>query len=208
MRVKVCGITREEDVAAAVEAGADAVGFICGFPESPRNVSVERAKALIRTVPPFVDSVLVTKVSLVAKNPAMVRTTRPMTLQLYGPTGEAVSMSRRLGMKLILPHPVGRDGAGLCAMDGFDALLSDTYRKGMFGGTGETSDWRACRILREEIAPKPFILSGGLSQMNVEAAIEQVRPYAVDVSSGVELAPGVKDSAKVRAFVQTAKGVR
>lgn len=205
--MKICGLAREEDVAAAVVAGADAVGFICGFPESPRNVSVEQARALIASVPPFVESVLVTRLSLVAKGPAAVRRARPTALQLYGPTAEAVRISRQLGMRLILPHLVGGDDVRIGEVGGFDALLSDTYGKGRFGGAGVVSDWNACRRLRDEIAPRPFILSGGLNQGNVELAIAEVQPYAVDVSSGVESAPGVKDHAKVQAFIRKAKGI-
>ncbi len=205
--MKVCGMTREEDVANAVQAGADAVGFICGFPESPRNIPLERAADLIRMVPPFVDSVIVANVNLIAKDPNAVRRARPVTLQLYGPMAQAVRLGRRLGMKLILPHLLDGDRTSFSDLEGFDAILSDTYRKGRFGGTGEVSDWRICRRLREAISPTPFILSGGLNRENVRDAILQVDPYAVDVSSGVESSPGIKDRAKVKAFVDTAKGV-
>ncbi|MDG6902379.1 MAG: phosphoribosylanthranilate isomerase [Nitrososphaerota archaeon] len=202
--MKICGLTREEDVAVAADVGADAVGFICGFPESPRNLSADRARDLIRRVPPFMDSVLVTRVGFAAKDPGVVSRARPSALQLYGPKAQAVGLSRRLGVKLILPRLVDGDTVDL-GHDGFDALLSDTKRKGMFGGTGEVSDWRVCRRLRDAISPKPFILSGGLSWENVKDAILQVRPYAVDVSSGVESSSGKKDPAKVRAFVKAAK---
>lgn len=206
MRVKICGLTREEDVEAAIEARADAVGFICGFPESPRNIKVSRARELIRGVPPFVDSVLVTRSEFLEEDPGMVRRLMPSTLQLYGSVAEARKLRRSLGLRLILPHFVNGDGRGLADARGFDAVLSDTYRRGRFGGTGEVSDWRLCRRLRGAIAPTPFILSGGLNQENVRDAILRVRPYAVDVSSGVEKAPGIKDRAKMKAFVGVAKG--
>ena len=204
--MKICGLTREEDVEAAIEAGADAVGFICGFPESPRNIPASRAHELIRRVPPFVDSVLVTRWEFLEEDPGMVKRLMPSALQLYGSGAEARRLSRSLGLKLILPHFVGGDGRGLASARGFDAVLSDTYRGGWFGGTGQASDWRLCRRLRDEIAPTPFILSGGLNPKNVRDAVLRVRPYAVDVSSGVEKAPGVKDRGKMEAFVGVAKG--
>ncbi len=190
-------------MANAVEAGADALGFICGFPESPRNVPASRARELMRMVPPFVDSVLVTRSEFVERNPGIVRRLRPSALQLYGPRARARRLER-LGPKLILPHFVG-DGDGIPDARGFDAVLSDTYRKGAFGGSGVVSEWSLCRRLRDAIAPTPLILSGGLNQENVGGAIRSVRPYAVDVSTGVEASPGIKDRAKVKAFVLAAK---
>jgi phosphoribosylanthranilate isomerase len=90
------------------------------------------------------------------------------------------------------------------AVRGYDAFLTDTYRKGYDGGTGLTSDWSVCTAIRKTIAPTPLILSGGLRPENVELAIATVQPFCVDVSSGVESAPGVKDQSKVRAFVKKA----
>ena len=204
--MKICGLTREEDVEAAIESGADAVGFICGFPESPRNISASRAHELIRRIPPFVDSVLVTRLEFLEGHPGMLKRLKPSALQLYGSRAEARRLSRTLGLKIILPHFIGGDGRGLASASGFDAVLSDTYRRGWSGGTGQTSDWGLCRRLRDEIAPTPFILSGGLNPVNVREAVLRVRPYAVDASSGVEKAPGVKDRGKMEAFVRFAKG--
>jgi phosphoribosylanthranilate isomerase len=113
---------------------------------------------------------------------------------------------------LLKPYSVGRqesDGADVLSkvkevVKGYDALLIDTYRIGYEGGTGLTSDWGLCAAIRKAIAPTPMILSGGLTAENVEQAIAAVKPFCVDVSSGVESAPGVKDEAKVRAFVTKA----
>ncbi|MDG6941321.1 MAG: phosphoribosylanthranilate isomerase [Nitrososphaerota archaeon] len=206
IRVKICGLTREEDVDLAVEAGADAVGFVSGFPESPRSISVERAGELIRRVPPFVDSVLVARAELVESNMERIARIGPSAIQLYGRTLDPVALKEKLGVKLILPQAMGgrRIGAGVAA--GYDAMLADTYAEGAAGGTGRTSDWEECRRLRDLISPLPFILSGGLQPDNVVEAISRVRPYAVDVSSGVESSPGVKDPSKVIAFVAGAKG--
>ncbi|MDE1853152.1 MAG: phosphoribosylanthranilate isomerase [Thaumarchaeota archaeon] len=206
VRVKICGLTREEDVAEAVKAGADAVGFISGFPESPRNLSLSRVAQLMGAVPPFVDRVLVTTTDLVGRQTGEVSRMRPDALQLYGRDSDARSLRKKLGVKLIRPHLIGTGEDAVANIASFDALLSDTYVQGRSGGTGRTSDWVACRELRDRIAPVPFILSGGLNPDNVAAAVVRVRPFAVDASSGVEASPGIKDGAKVRAFVKLAAG--
>ncbi len=199
-------MTREEDVDCAIEAGADAVGFICGFPESPRNLSLPRAGELMSRVPPFVGRVLVTRGEVLASAMDRVAKARPSAIQLYGAIDEPAKVKAGTSARLILPHLM--DGKPFKGVDvsGFDAILSDTYKEGRHGGTGVVSDWSACRSLREEVAPMPFILSGGLNPENVADAISRVEPYAVDVSSGVESSPGVKDAEKVREFVARAGG--
>ena len=207
VRVKLCGMTREEDVRAAVEAGADAVGFIVGFPSSTRNISLGRASRLMDLVPPFVNTVLVTTSTLIRDDMSDLRRMRMNDIQLYGdpPSPEAIRSLLRVG--LIKPYPLrtseALDVAG--AVAGFDALLTDTYRDGMQGGTGGVSDWELCLNVRERIAPTPMILSGGLTPENVAHAIRRVRPFAVDASSGVELSPGIKDHGKIREFVARAR---
>ena len=207
VRVKLCGMTREEDVRAAVEAGADAVGFIVGFPSSTRNISLGRASRLMDLVPPFVNTVLVTTSTLIRDDMSDLRRMRMNDIQLYGdsPSPEAIRSLLRVG--LIKPYPLrtseALDVAG--AVAGFDALLTDTYRDGMQGGTGGVSDWELCLNVRERIAPTPMILSGGLTPENVADAIRRVRPFAVDASSGVELSPGIKDHGKIREFVARAR---
>lgn len=208
VRVKVCGLTREEDVAAAVEAGADAVGFISGFPDSPRNLTLSRAGQLMKGVPPFIDTVLVTRSETVRSSSDQILKLRASALQIYGPVPDPRRLRERLGLKLILPHLMAEGGNGLADARGFDAVLSDTYQQGRFGGTGRVSDWEACRRLKDAVAPIPIILSGGLNPNNVASAVSLVGPFAVDVSSGVESAPGIKDHAKVRAFVRSATGGR
>ena len=203
-RVKICGLTREEDVDAAVDAGADAVGFISGIPSSPRNLSISRAASLISRVPPFVTSVLVTSGQGPRRELGRGQANRPRAIQLYA---RASSRSRRVRgtfhAYLLRPFlwagkratkgsdvvPKAREAAR-----GYDALLTDTYQKGRDGGTGLTSDWSVCAEIRKTIAPTPMILSGGLRPENVELAIASVAPYCVDVSSGVESAPGRQGS--------------
>jgi phosphoribosylanthranilate isomerase len=206
VRVKICGLTTERDVAAVVDAGTDAVGFIVGFPASPRNISMDRATELGRQVPPFVDRVLVTRASVVASSLDRVARFRPGAVQLYGDGVDLEKVRSATGAALIRPQAadlVGQDFASLA--DGYDALLTDSYVGGMDGGTGVTSDWTVSARIRKAIAPTPLVLSGGLNPSNVSQAIAAVEPYAVDVSSGVEASPGKKDPAKVALFVSRAK---
>jgi phosphoribosylanthranilate isomerase len=207
VRVKLCGMTREEDVRAAVEAGADGVGFIVGFPSSPRNITLGRASQLMDLVPPFVDAVLVTTSTLIQGEVSDLRRMRMNDIQLYGDSRGPDAIRSLLGVRVIKPYPLRTqdplDVAGEVA--GFDALLTDTYRDGMHGGTGRVSDWELCLKVREKIAPTPMILSGGLTPENVADAVRRVRPFAVDASSGVELSPGIKDHGKIREFITRAR---
>jgi len=207
VRVKVCGLTREADVDAAVSAGADAVGFISGFPDSPRNLSLERVRELASRVPPLVSAVLVTTRETVALREPEVRRAGVGALQLYGDVPDPLSLRASLGVRLIRPLLIGPEGARetLPSSLGFDALLTDTLRPGMMGGTGVPADWAACRRIRDAVLPLPTVLSGGLRPENVADGIRAVRPFAVDVSSGVESSPGVKDAARVAEFVRRAR---
>lgn len=211
-RVKVCGLTREEDVDAAVDAGADAVGFITGM-ASPRNLAIARAGALMSRVPPFVTPVLVTSAQALVENSDAVKRMAPRAIQLYGSSFSPDTLRTTFRAQLIWPCSVGRHvedpGSALAkvkqAAKGYNALLTDTYKEGQDGGTGLTSDWGFCAEIRKGVAPTPMILSGGLRPENVDAAIAAVSPFCVDVSSGVESSPGVKDHAKVKAFVAKAR---
>ncbi|HUI01852.1 MAG TPA: phosphoribosylanthranilate isomerase [Nitrososphaerales archaeon] len=211
-RVKVCGLTREEDVDAAIDAGADAVGFISGLPNSPRNVEISRAASLMARVPPLVTPVLVTTGDALVQNSDLIKRMAPKAIQLYGSPFSPETVKSTFHSFLLRPFLVGRQEDGLVdpvpkakeAARGYDALLTDTYSKGMEGGTGLTSDWTVCSAIRRAVAPVPLILSGGLRPENVEAAISAVMPYCVDVSSGVESAPGVKDHSKLKAFIAKA----
>lgn len=213
-RVKICGLTREEDVDAVVDAGADAVGFISGIASSPRNLSISRAASLISRIPPFVTPVLVTSGQALVENSDVVKRIAPKAIQLYGSLFSPETLRSTFHAYLLRPFPVGRqegDAGGADALRkakeaarGYDSLLTDTYQKSVEGGTGLTSDWSVCTAIRKTIAPTPLILSGGLRPENIELAVATVAPYCVDVSSGVESAPGVKDPAKVRAFVSKA----
>ena len=195
-RIKICGITRSEDLAAAVAAGADAVGFVF-YPPSPRYLSPAAADRLARLAPPFV-----TRVGLfVNAAPAFVEDTLAQVpldlLQFHG--DEDAAYCEQFGRPFIKAARV-KPGVDLLefarAYPSAQGLLLDAWSEA-FGGTGQTFDWS----LIPENLPLPWILSGGLSADNVGAALARRRPWAVDVSSGVETAKGIKDAAKIAAFI-------
>jgi phosphoribosylanthranilate isomerase len=196
VRVKVCGCTRVEDAVLAAELGASAIGLVF-WPGSPRCVDVATAQAIVAALPP-----LVTPVGVFAdQTPADVR--RVLTavglgaVQLHG--GERLEDFADLPARLIKAVPVV-DGLGPESVAGIPpavAVLLDAHDPVRRGGTGQLVDWDvAARIA----AVRPIVLSGGLRPENVAAAVRRVRPAAVDVASGVERAPGVKDPEKLRAF--------
>ena len=196
-RVKICGLRRIEDAMLAVELGADALGFVF-WPSSPRFLEPEAARAVVAALPPFVTTVGVfvdqpeTYVSEVA------RALNLGAVQLHG--DELPSSYGRVSGRVIKAVAV-RDGqdclAAVAAIPEAATVLLDAHDPIKRGGTGRTIDWtQAASAARL----RPIILSGGLNAGNVGAAVEAVRPYAVDVSSGVESSPGVKDPEKLRAL--------
>lgn len=210
VRVKICGISREEDLAAAVAAGADAVGFLVGVPSSPRNLTPERAKALLRQVPVFVSSVVVTAPQNINELTEVCETLKPTAIQIHGKKDFSASEIREQirHTRLIKTVYVTEDAINKTATEalkGFDAVLLDSVAKGQYGGTGRVHDWNISRQIKDAVAPLPLILAGGLKPENVKEAVRTVQPYAVDVASGVELRPAVKDHEKVRAFIENAK---
>ncbi len=210
VRVKICGITRKEDLAVAVAAGADAVGFLVGVPSSPRNLTIERAETLLREVPVFVDSVVVTAPQSIDGLAKICEKLKPTAIQIHGKKNfEASEIRERIKhIRLIKTVYVTKDALNETAIEelkAFDAVLLDSFTRGQYGGTGRVHNWTLSRQIREAVAPLPLILAGGLKPENVKEAILTVQPYAVDVASGVELRPAVKDHEKVRAFVKNAK---
>ena len=201
--VKICGITNLADGLAAAEAGADALGFVF-YEQSPRYIGVEAAAGLIRQLPP-----LVMKVGVFVNAPEdlVVRAARECGLNLLQFHGEE-SPEYCLGFGLMSMKAFRiRDEASLQAVRDYptDAWLFDTYAAGKIGGTGATFNWDLA--LQARGWGRPIFLAGGLTPENVAEAVRRARPYGVDVSSGVEAAPGRKDPARVRAFVQAAKAV-
>jgi len=194
VRVKICGLTREEDLAVAVAAGADAVGFIVGVPSSPRNLTLERAEMLLSQVPIFVDSVVVMAPKSIKQLVEVCEGLKPTAIQIHGKEQLDSSEIREKikDTRLIKTVYVTEDALNETAIEDskmFDALLLDSFSKGQYGGTGKVHDWTLSRQIKEAVAPVPVILAGGLKPENVKEAILTVQPYAVDVASGVELSP-------------------
>ena len=201
VRSKICGITRMEDALAAVEAGADAIGFVF-YAKSPRAVTVQQARAIIASLPPFVTTVgLFVNASACELNETLDAVPLDL-LQFHGDeTPDECAGYHRPYIKA-LRVKAGDDIAASCAAyAGASGILLDAYVEGIPGGTGEAFDWS----LIPQGLSKPIILAGGLCAENVAQAIAQVRPYAVDVSGGVEQGKGIKDSAKIRAFMQAVR---
>jgi phosphoribosylanthranilate isomerase len=196
LRIKICGLTREEDVDAAVAAGADAIGFVF-YPPSPRYIAPQRAAELAKRIPPFVDVVGL----FVNETPEVVRTTCDAVpinvLQFHG--DEDAAYCRQFSRPYLRAARV-RPGLDLLefARSFPDArgLLLDAFVDG-YGGGGHVFDW----TLIPTDLPGFLVLSGGLTVTNVADAIERVHPIAVDVSSGVEMSKGIKDHSKIAAFV-------
>jgi phosphoribosylanthranilate isomerase len=196
-RVKICGVTRLEDARLAVELGASALGFNFYRP-SPRSVSPAAAAAIIRTLPPFVVAVGVFADEADAEHVAAVaREARVAAVQLHGP--RLLAVDGKLREYPVIRAVAVRDGFKLEELTGLaaSAFLLDAFDPQLIGGTGKTIDWA---LAREAKRFGPVILAGGLTPENVGQAIREVRPFAVDVASGVESAPGKKDAAKLRAF--------
>ena len=201
VRSKICGITRIEDALAAAEAGADAIGFVF-YAKSPRAVDVRQVRAIIAELPPFVTTVgLFVNASRCELNEILEVVPLDL-LQFHGDeTPQACEGYHRPWIKALRVRP-GDDLEAACQRyAGASGILLDTYVAGVPGGTGEAFDWS----LVPAHLSKPIILAGGLSADNVGQAIAQVRPYAVDVSGGVEQAKGIKDAAKIEAFMQAVK---
>jgi len=195
-RVKICGITRTGDARAAAEAGADAIGLVF-YPPSPRYLSVERAVEIRDALPPFVQTVALFVNAHGAQIAQVIGRVHPAMLQFHG--DETPQFCGQFGLPYVKACRVrpGVDAlAYLQAFAGAAAWLVDSFVP-EYGGVGESFDWS---LVPKERA-RPLILSGGLEAGNVARAIRAVRPWGIDVSSGVESAKGIKDAAKMAAFV-------
>jgi phosphoribosylanthranilate isomerase len=200
-RVKICGITSVNDALAAARHGADAIGLIF-YPPSPRLVSLDRAREIAASLPPFVARVAVFVNPAAQEVDAVIHACRPDLLQFHGE--ETADYCRSFGVPYLRSLRV-RPGVDLLeSLSPFgDATgwLLDAYRQELYGGTGEVFDWD---LVPRSLA-RPLVLSGGLDAENVAAAIRRVRPWAVDVSSGVEAAKGVKDERRIAAFMEAVR---
>ncbi|MEJ2567028.1 MAG: phosphoribosylanthranilate isomerase [Gammaproteobacteria bacterium] len=197
-RVKICGITRVEDASAAAQLGADAIGLVF-YAKSPRAVSIAQAQAVVRALPPFV-TIVGLFVDAAPEEIREVLAAVPLDLlQFHGK--EAAQACRGYGRPYLkVVHMAGDTDVVDLARPYDDAagILVDTYVQGVPGGTGRSFDWSRLPAA----LTCPLILAGGLTPDNVAAAVAQVRPWAVDVSGGVEAAPGIKDAAKIAAFIR------
>jgi phosphoribosylanthranilate isomerase len=200
-RVKICGITRVEDALNAVEAGADAIGLVFYAP-SPRNVTISQAQQIVAALPPFISVVGLFVNAPLAEINAILASARLDIVQFHG--DETASDCEQIKLPYYKAIRVKSDTNLLqYALDfkSAKALLLDTFSEHAVGGTGQTFDW----ALIPDHLPKPVILAGGLTAENVALAIKQVGPYAVDVSGGVEMTKGIKDAAKIAAFMRGVK---
>lgn len=200
VRVKICGITNIEDAEAAIRFGADALGFIL-YGKSPRYIDPVHAGRIMRALPPFVVKVGV----FVNETLEEVRRIREEAsldrVQLHG--DETPEYCKKLGGGVIKAFRIrALSDIERLAPYNLSAYLLDTYKEGVPGGTGETFNWE---IAVEASLERRIILSGGLNPGNVGAAVKTVRPYAVDVSSGIEALPGKKDLEKMKKFIEEAK---
>ncbi len=197
-RVKICGLTRAEDVRRAVACGADAIGLVF-YEKSPRSVTLHRAELLVREIPPFVSVVGL----FVNPSEAWVREVLERVpldlLQFHG--DEDPDFCARFGRRWIKAIRVREAGQIERAFEEYrqaSGLLVDAWDPNRYGGTGQSFNWNLIPAER----PLPLVLAGGLSSANVSGAVEQVKPWAVDVSGGVESGKGIKDAVKISEFIK------
>ncbi len=204
-KIKICGLTNLEDLEAVTNLGVDAIGFITGVPASPRNVSLEMARTLIKKTPIFTKSVLVTVPGNLKWVIRICGDLKPNAVQIHGKQIDIEEFAREDPnlsiIKAVSMNNSGAVSAALEAAEHCDAVLLDSSTGSNLGGTGNVHNWQKSREIVVKIKPKPLILAGGLNPKNVAEAIKIVRPYAVDVCTGTERSPGIKDMDKVRAFI-------
>ena len=200
-KVKICGIKTLSDAKFAVDYGVDAIGFV--FAESIRNVSKEKARAIVQKLPPFVTTVGLFVNDTAENIEAICRFCGLDTIQLHG--NERPSLLNKLkAFKTIKAFRIQNE-KDIIPIRKYkpDAILLDGYSVNKMGGTGTSFDWKIVKKLRTSI---PVIVAGGLTHLNVSQAIRIVNPYAVDVSSGVESGPGKKDRKLIKKFIDAVKG--
>jgi phosphoribosylanthranilate isomerase len=195
-RVKICGITQRQDAEIAIEMGADAIGLVFYEP-SPRAVTIAQAKQIVEGLPPFVTVVALFVDADVSFVNACLSEVRIDLLQFHG--NESADYCEQFNMPYMKAIRMKEDTQLFIEEKNYasaSALLLDSYKVGIPGGTGETFNWSMITKI-----DKPIILAGGLTVENVAMAIEQVNPYAIDVSGGVEKSKGIKDKQKIRTFM-------
>ena len=197
-RIKICGITRAEDAQAVVESGADAIGLVF-YPPSPRGVTATQAIDIVAAVPAFVTVTALFVNPSVEEVQSVLDSVRIDLIQFHGDEDDDFCRQfKRPYIKALRVRQASDVVASCLRFPGALAILLDSYKPGVPGGTGETFDW----TLVPDNPPKPLILAGGLEPGNVAEAISVVKPYAVDISGGVEAAKGIKDHGKIADFVK------
>ncbi|RBI61526.1 phosphoribosylanthranilate isomerase [halophilic archaeon] len=201
-RVKICGLTDEDDLRHVVAAGADAVGLLVDVPvDSPREISPERAAELAAAVPPFVTTVLVTMPEDPQRTVDVVEAVEPDAVQVHGTgVGDLAYLASMVDARLVQAVDAAADDPSRYDAVA-DAVLLDAATA---GGTGETHDWERARDAVADL-DSPVVLAGGLTPENVAEAVDAVDPFAVDVASGVEATGGRKDADAVESFVENAR---
>ena len=194
-RVKICGITRPADALAAARAGADAIGLVF-YPPSPRYLSLDRAREIRDVLPPFVQTVALFVNADGAQVSQVIGRVHPAMLQFHG--DEAPDFCAQFGLPFVKACRMKQGVSALEYLRPFSSAAAWLFDSHVpeYGGVGESFDWSLVPAI-----DKPVILSGGLSRDKVAEAIRRVRPWGVDVSSGVESAKGIKDAAKIAAFI-------
>lgn len=196
-RVKICGITRPEDALTAVKAGADAIGLVFYGP-SPRCVSLEQAQAIAQVIPPFVTITALFVDPTSEEVQKILDSVRIDLIQFHGDENEHFCEQFNTPyIKAIRVRNTQDVVANSLRFPSALAFLLDSFKPGVPGGTGETFDWS---LIPQE-SQKPIILAGGLTAENIATAIQQVSPFAVDVSGGVEATKGIKDASKIQEFM-------
>lgn len=210
--VKICGITREDDLETAAEGGADMIGFVVETPNSPRNLENRYAKELISSLPETIGSVAVTIFTSTNKLKQLVDNLEPDYIQLHGnfipslnSIKKAIPSERIIGTVNALGEDALKKAVRFSNL--LETVLLDSNLDSGLGGTGLTHNWALSRKIKDAIKPRRLVLAGGLTPENVADAVRTVKPYGVDVSSGVEKKPGIKDHDKVIRFIAEAKGV-
>ncbi|RDS85746.1 phosphoribosylanthranilate isomerase [Dyella psychrodurans] len=200
-RIKCCGMTRIKDALLAAQLGADAIGVVMTS-RSKRQVALEQAKAIVDAMPPFVTTVALCMDDEADFVRAVIETVRPAMLQFHGM--ESDEWCAQFGQPYLKAIAMGEGASARAQLRAYPraaGLLLDGHGLGEAGGTGKTFDWS---LMPKDIR-QPLILAGGLTPSNVQTAVRTARPWAVDVSSGIESAPGIKDPAKLRDFIAAAR---
>ena len=204
-KIKICGITNQKDLQTAISLGADYVGFVTGVTPSPRNLSIIRAAQLVHTV----NNIKTVLVMVPRDTDEIINAysrVKPDIIQVHGD----LSFYKKLE-DLDFPFFVGVNDTfrveDIVSLSNNFTIVLDTYVSGMYGGTGVTHDWDKSRLIRDRISSGRLVLAGGLTPDNVAEAVRVVHPYCVDVSSGVEAGPGLKDHGKLSAFIKAVREV-